>query len=97
MNSIKQKKYDILSSPVFIISIIILEYYLFNRTLNIINSLILLFINYCFFKNKFTKGILILLNLIISKLIAYYLHFIFPDIWIIILPIIFFKIIFMFS
>ena len=93
MISSKQKKYEIFYNPILIISLIIFEYYLINRTFNIVSYSVYFYINYCFFKSRIIKGILILLNLLSSKIIAYYLHFVFPDIWIISLTIIFLKII----
>lgn len=90
-NNTINKVIHILTNPIIIMCILILGFYLNISQNNISNIIIVMYIMY-YFMIRIKLGIIMLINFMIIKEIAYYIFFIFPDIWFFLIPILTFFI-----
>jgi len=90
-NNTINKVIHILTNPIIIMCILILGFYVNISQNNITNIVIVMYIMY-YFMIRIKLGIIMLINFMIIKEIAYYIFFIFPDIWFVLIPILTFFI-----
>ena len=90
-NNTINKVIHILTNPIIIMCILILGFYVNISQNNITNIVIVMYIMY-YFMIRIKLGIIMLINFMIIKEIAYYIFFIFPDIWFFLIPILTFFI-----